>query len=501
MSINPFTRRSVKSSSSKFRQLSEQGWIEKDYVKSKLNSKITKAPKVSLKEHQEKVVKHFEKNRGLIAVHSLGSGKTITSIAASLDYLEEDSKRIVIVLSPASLEANFRKELEFYCEKCDPTIFERYKTMSYEKFSFNYNDYKDMKDFFLIVDEAHNLRTKITKEKGVRVKRILELSKKADKVLLLTATPFFNDPYDIINLVAIANKSRALITKEFFYKTYYSPRKDIFFKYFFENIISVYKPDEAALKKFYPSHTVNEVFIKMPEKYLKVYRLLERNSDATQMYYKNPNIFFSGLRQASNKIDDDFDSPKLEWVKQFLQLHQGEKTVIFSNWIQAGIKHLMKVVPNGSFMVIDGSTEKSERKDIVKDYNTIPEKNILLISRAGGEGIDLKNTRNVVILDPSWNNSVDNQVTGRAIRYGSHMDLPPEERHVNIYQLFLLKPDEHRDMTSGRQILYAKTENRIKQQERWSVDLYLRVLSKEKDQMLKKFMKENVIPYTIEQTN
>lgn len=496
MSINPFTKRSIKKSSPVYKDLSDAGFIENEYKKTSLNE-IYIPKKISLKEHQLKIVNHFKKNRGLIAVHGLGSGKTITAIASTLDYLKEDPQRIVIVISPASLESNFKKEMEIFISEEDKEIFEKFFIMSYEKFSFNYKKYENLKNFFLIIDEAHNLRTKISKETGTRAKRILSLSKNADKVLLLTATPFYNEPYDIVNLVALANKSRVLLQKKFFYDKLNSENNSSFFKYYFSDIISYYNPNNLLLQKYYPTHKVNEVFLKMQDIYLRIYKELEKNTDIGNSYYRNPNLFFNGLRQASNKLDDSLYSPKLQWVKNFIELHPNEKTLIYTNWVKAGINGLIKFVPTDKILILEGSTPKSERKDIVDIYNTDKDKNILIISKAGGEGIDLKNTRNVIILDPSWNNSVDSQVIGRAIRFMSHSDLPPEERHVNIFQLFLLKPNEHNNMINSSGYRYENSELRLTSEERWSVDLYLRCISKEKDKYLKDFIKKNIIPYSI----
>ena len=55
------------------------------------------------------------------------------------------------------------------------------------------------------------------------------------------------------------------------------------------------------------------------------------------------------------------------------------------------------------------------------------------ITGAGAEGISLRNVRQVHIMEPFWNLVRLEQVKGRAIRICSHMDLPMEERKVDIY--------------------------------------------------------------------
>jgi hypothetical protein len=58
---------------------------------------------------------------------------------------------------------------------------------------------------------------------------------------------------------------------------------------------------------------------------------------------------------------------------------------------------------------------------------------VFMITQSGAEGISLANVRQVHIMEPYWNYVRLEQVKGRAIRICSHMDLPPEERTVEVY--------------------------------------------------------------------
>ena len=78
-----------------------------------------------------------------------------------------------------------------------------------------------------------------------------------------------------------------------------------------------------------------------------------------------------------------------------------------------------------------GELSDRQKKKIVDDYNADKIK-ALLVSGAGSEGLDLKGTRMVQVVEPHWNKSRIKQVIGRAIRYKSHDHLPPEERHVDV---------------------------------------------------------------------
>jgi hypothetical protein len=58
---------------------------------------------------------------------------------------------------------------------------------------------------------------------------------------------------------------------------------------------------------------------------------------------------------------------------------------------------------------------------------------IIMITGSAAEGINLKNTRFVHLMEPFWHYVRLQQVIGRARRYRSHMDLPAPERTVKVF--------------------------------------------------------------------
>jgi hypothetical protein len=68
---------------------------------------------------------------------------------------------------------------------------------------------------------------------------------------------------------------------------------------------------------------------------------------------------------------------------------------------------------------------------------------VLLTTKTGAEGIDLKNVRQVHIIEPFWNPVRVNQVKGRAVRVASHVELPVKERKVEITTYLASIKKEH----------------------------------------------------------
>jgi superfamily II DNA or RNA helicase len=91
-----------------------------------------------------------------------------------------------------------------------------------------------------------------------------------------------------------------------------------------------------------------------------------------------------------------------------------------------------------SYSIICGNKELSP--DINEEIEALTNKNtngervkVVIISQTGTEGIDLKNIRQVHILEPWYNMNRLEQVIGRARRNCSHKDLPLDKQNVQIF--------------------------------------------------------------------
>jgi superfamily II DNA/RNA helicase len=152
------------------------------------------------------------------------------------------------------------------------------------------------------------------------------------------------------------------------------------------------------------------------------------------------------------------------------------KGVVYSNYLQSGLtpykERLEKAkIPYGEFT---GEMKKKERDQLIRDYNK-GKKRVLLISSAGGEGLDLKGTRVMQVMEPHWNAEKLKQVEGRAIRFGSHKHLPKEEQKVRVESYLATRP------RSGLlESLHFKKPG-------GGVDEYLTMLSRDKENLISQF--------------
>jgi|TARA_R110002153_G_scaffold140180_6_gene291177 hypothetical protein len=89
------------------------------------------------------------------------------------------------------------------------------------------------------------------------------------------------------------------------------------------------------------------------------------------------------------------------------------------------------------------SNIEREMAAVTNTENTNGEKvKVVIVSRAGSEGLDFQNIRQMHILDPWYNLNRSEQVIGRAVRGKSHCALPYNKRNVEIYLYGTLLKDE-----------------------------------------------------------
>jgi hypothetical protein len=80
---------------------------------------------------------------------------------------------------------------------------------------------------------------------------------------------------------------------------------------------------------------------------------------------------------------------------------------------------------------------------------------VFMITQSGAEGISLFNTRQVHIMEPYWNNVRLQQVIGRAIRLCSHMNLPWDDRLVDVFIYLSVFTSEQKSGSSGKTVMTA----------------------------------------------
>lgn len=465
------------------------------------------APDVQLQEHQQRIAdKVTDENPRLLVYHGLGSGKSLSAIAAAEAARKVHGGNYGVVV-PASLRGNFEKEIQKFTRNSNPEV------MSYTGLGMG-KQFKDQPDT-LIMDEAARLRN----PNSAMTQAAMRQAREAERLLLLTGTPITNSPTDLAPLVAMLDGKN--VDPKAFGERYVGYKKvSPGWMGWLRGVkpgVRPYIKNEKELRQllqgkvdYQPSKTpegvnVNEEVVRVPlskeqQKIQHAIRTkippgflwkLDREFPLSKDELSRLNGFLTGLRQVGLstqpfRADKDplkaFDqSAKLqkafENLKGTLESDPRKKAIIYSNFVDAGLgpyaAGLERAgIPHAYF---HGSISPKARQAAVDAYNQ-NKLRALLIGPAGAEGISTKGTSLIQLLDPHWNEARTQQAQGRGLRFDSHRGLPEELKNVAV-QRYLNQSEDPGFV--GRKFLG-------KQRER-TADEVLERLTAEKEQLNEAF--------------
>ena len=182
---------------------------------------------LTLTPSQKYVQDHISKSKGMLAIHSVGTGKTITAIATALSAFKDYT---VLWVTRSSLKTDMKKDLVKFgidggkIGKFPPLSYKQFANLLAKKNQY----YKDMvkingeqdplKKTFIIIDEAHKL---ISQDDLSAMERVdvgvlnamihnsYDMSQdESCKVLLMTATPIVNSTRDFFTLMNLLKETQ-----------------------------------------------------------------------------------------------------------------------------------------------------------------------------------------------------------------------------------------------------------------------------------------------------
>lgn len=129
-------------------------------------------------------------------------------------------------------------------------------------------------------------------------------------------------------------------------------------------------------------------------------------------------------------------SPKVSFLQGFSL--DTKRTVIYTRltltaFFLANI--LTQFYPTIRTDMIHGATPN--REQVATRFNDMGDGVVLIITKAGTEGVNLKRVSDVIFFDQVWTQSEYDQIVGRGIRYMSHSMLPPEKQVVTVTELIM----------------------------------------------------------------
>lgn len=466
-----------------------------------------------------------EHYRGLLIYHTMGMGKTRLAVSIAMSLWD---KRTPVFISRRSLRANFINTIKEVCNMTGintEKAIDRFIYISLD--AYNMIDQikrqvESLDNKLIIIDEAHNLFRSIINGSKNSVS-LYEMIMEADnlRIIFLTGTPLTKDPFELVpcmnmltketllpayynkfyelyvNLIemSVENKDR-LANRLLGLVSYISfdensdkkPRDDNWFPEKLPMIISKVEMSKMQYRKYLAEREreekstgkrfiEKEVPMRLPSSEKKAMSSYYVKSRLTSNYFQSEKIL-----NISNVTKNDLTkehSPKMALIAERVKKAVGP-VLIYSQFVDlGGLKilsmFLEQVIEKRFVRIISGEISHKERDDIQKEFNG--SNNIkgdiikaLLISETGAEGLNLKNIREVHILEPYWYKSREDQVIYRAIRLGSHNMLPKDQRDVQSYLYIAMAnietwesiAPEHREQRTIDEMFHERAEKKYK---------------------------------------
>ena len=133
------------------------------------------------------------------------------------------------------------------------------------------------------------------------------------------------------------------------------------------------------------------------------------------------------------------DIPEADEGKPTYALYTGTETVEEKEIVRKIYNGEWDDIPDSISSVLKSKYRNNNMGEVIK---------VFMITSSGSEGINLRNTRYVHLMDPYWHPVRSEQVIGRARRICSHKDLPPALQTVEVFVYLMvfsesqLKSDE-----------------------------------------------------------
>ncbi|MDT2825011.1 DEAD/DEAH box helicase [Vagococcus lutrae] len=348
----------------------------------------------------------------------MGLGKTIQALGL-INHLFQNNQRYAIVVCPYSILLNWTHEIKkfselpltvFHGQKREAALQEWLITGGVMITTYEHTKHLNIAAGeldVLVVDEAHYIKN----PEAQRSKNVYTLSDVAEYVLFMSGTPLENRIDEMKQLVTQVNPSIGNQLSEHFYKLEPNNfKKTIQTVYLRRNRKDVLKelPDLEIKEEWLPFGKKEKIFY---DQAVSMGKLMLMRRSAFQG--KTPE-----------------QSPKLYRLLEICEQAKKDKSkvIIFSYFKE--VLHLVhSYLEEDTFDIISGDIKSDRRQEIITEFSKSQDKHVLISQvSAGGVGLNIQAANIVILCEPQWKPSTENQAISRAYRMG-------QTRKVRVHRL------------------------------------------------------------------
>ncbi|MCK9525597.1 MAG: DEAD/DEAH box helicase [Limnochordia bacterium] len=391
---------------------------------------------------------------GACLADDMGLGKTVQVIAL-LEQMRIEAPGKALLIIPASLLANWQKELERFAPRL------KHKAIYSTKDQFDFANLdedliittyglatrlealKEVKWDLVILDEAQAIKNPGTKQ----TKAIKQLEAKAR--IALTGTPIENRLSDLWSLFDFLNSGLLGSAKEFKALTKnlgnngldYARLRQMISPFILRRL----KTDKSIIADL-PAKIELKAYTGLSKKqvvlYQKLVQELEQNLQSAEGMGRKGLVLASIMKakQICNHPDQYLGqaaflaqhSGKFEMVKEICETiaKKRERVLVFTQFreMTEPLADFLATIFGREGLVLHGQTPVKKRGEIVERFGAAEYIPFMILSlKAGGVGLNLTAANHVIHFDRWWNPAVENQATDRAFRIG-------QEKNVMVHK-------------------------------------------------------------------
>ena len=412
---------------------------------------------------------HLVFGERVLLADDMGLGKTVQAIAACALLRELRGVERVLVVSPASLKAEWEEQIAKFSDLPSTIVFGRYpaRLAAYRRHTFftlcNYEqvvaDGRKLLDALrpdvVILDEAQRIKNWQTKTANA-VKQLT-----SRYAFVLTGTPLENRIDEIYSIVQFLDPD--LLGPLFRFNRDFYELDDRGRPSGFRNLDELARRVSSVMlrrrkedvESELPGRTTKTFFVPMTETqsrtyadyehYVKRLAALAKKRPLTRDEFDRLQKFLACMRMVCDTPyildDENRDCPKMEEMERLLPdlLEDPErKIIVFSEWVR--MLEMVRDHAAGAgieFAWHTGSVPQPRRRAEIRKFREDPACRLFLSSESGGVGLNLQVADTVINMDQPWNPARLEQRVARAWR--KHQTRP-----VNVVNLVSEYTIEHR---------------------------------------------------------
>lgn len=373
----------------------------------------------TLRKYQTWGVKYILANQRVLLGDEMGLGKTVQAIAAMVSLRNEGCSRFLVVC-PASVLSNWSREIS---KHSDINVFKIHGKDREQELAqwlsvggaavttFETTSLLSEGDIgkvdLLVVDEAHYVKN----PRAQRTQNVKDIASDCRRILFMTGTALENRVEEMISLIdmlnpAIANEaeriaslSSAPIFRQKIAPVYYRRKR--------EDVLTELPELIESVEWCIPCAKEEEI-----------YRGAIMSGN------------FPLARRVSWNVDDISQSCKAQRMLELIEEAEddGRKVIVFSFFLDT-ISKVCALMGNRCMQPITGAVPPERRQQILDEFEKAPAGSVLAAQIiSGGTGLNIQTASVVILCEPQFKPSTENQSISRAYRMG-------QTRSVLVYRL------------------------------------------------------------------